>query len=341
MPWFPFEIHPHVLILSSRAGAGNERVAEALRIRLNLPPESHHRIEDLIGKQLKKRHFDRHRFLCQNFPSVIGCIHGSPISYRFKFLRETRDPQTLKNLSDLERTIRNGDFRTVIAANHRAAFWAAMLRQSNRIQTSLFGLVTDFAFSQGWIQNLWNQIDGFAGPPDLEGIPKALLPKFKPAPMATHPDFDRSGCKPKGTILVTGGGWGLGPIDRVALKLSQALPSKTIHIACGDNTRLFARLTRESVGRQNLKVHGWLPTLADLMRDAAAVITRPGASTLAEAHAAGTRIFLLPGLPVIEEANARHAVRVFGAETYTTKRVWDWLEPAQKSSPRPITDLNF
>jgi UDP-N-acetylglucosamine:LPS N-acetylglucosamine transferase len=61
-----------------------------------------------------------------------------------------------------------------------------------------------------------------------------------------------------------------------------------------------------------------VPSLAPLLREAGCVVTKPGISTLLEAHAAGRKIFLVRGIPVAEDNNARYAARHFGAE---------WFEP--------------
>jgi hypothetical protein len=66
-------------------------------------------------------------------------------------------------------------------------------------------------------------------------------------------------------------------------------------------------------------------SLVPLLKECASVITKPGISTLLEAHAAHRKIFLLKGMPVAEDNNAEHAVRHFGAEWYNRDGFVRWL----------------
>ena len=50
------------------------------------------------------------------------------------------------------------------------------------------------------------------------------------------------------------------------------------------------------------------------------MVTKPGIATLLEAHAAGRKIFLVKGIPVSEDNNARYALRHFGAEWFNPSR---------------------
>jgi hypothetical protein len=87
---------------------------------------------------------------------------------------------------------------------------------------------------------------------------------------------------------------------------------------CGENAEVLDRAKRAFCGDDRVTVHGCAPSLLPLLRECAAVVTKPGISTLLEAHAANRKIFLLRGMPVAEDNNARFAIRYFGAE---------WLGP--------------
>ena len=60
------------------------------------------------------------------------------------------------------------------------------------------------------------------------------------------------------------------------------------------------------------------------LRECASVITKPGISTLLESHAAGRKIFLLKGMPVAEDNNARFAVEHFGAQWFDVETFKRW-----------------
>lgn len=116
----------------------------------------------------------------------------------------------------------------------------------------------------------------------------------------------RSGLEPdRFTILLVGGGEGMGPLDAIARALANAaLPIQLIVIA-GRNERLRRRLLRES---WPIPVHiqGFVHNMADWMRASDLVITKAGPGTIMEAVAMGKPIILSGNLPGQEEGNVTY-----------------------------------
>ncbi len=129
---------------------------------------------------------------------------------------------------------------------------------------------------------------------------------------------------PAGNVIVTGGGWGLGRLDRAAEALVMADPAVRVRVFTGENRALDARLTA-AAGRYGGRISAVSGTdLAGSIGQAAAVVCRPGAMTLTEAYAARKKIFMLPGLPGIEPLNARYAAERFGAEPFSADNYLRW-----------------
>jgi UDP-N-acetylglucosamine:LPS N-acetylglucosamine transferase len=126
-------------------------------------------------------------------------------------------------------------------------------------------------------------------------------------------------------VLVVCGSWGQGRIERVVRELRGLDRGLHVHAVCGTNTRMRARLSRELDGAGGVSVHGHEPSLAPLFSACGSVITKPGIATLVEARAAGRKIFLLRGMPVAEDNNARWAVRHFAAEWFRPETFARWL----------------
>ena len=97
---------------------------------------------------------------------------------------------------------------------------------------------------------------------------------------------------------------------------------------CGENASEYQDAIRVGQGDASIAVHGVVDSLVPYLQTAGAVITKPGISTILEAHAAGRKIFLLPGMPVAETNNARYAIENFGAEWFAKRSFTSWLTSA-------------
>ena len=155
------------------------------------------------------------------------------------------------------------------------------------------------------------------------GVPRKLLratgipvhPAFAAPP--SRADARRSLALPSAApvALLTGGGKGLGDIDRTAVSLLSASPRAHLLVLCGANDRLRAALSsnREAGGR--LRVFGPQPAalVAAMMAAADVHIGKPGGLSAAESLAAGLPMVLTSPLPGQEEGNTRHLLAVGAA----------------------------
>jgi UDP-N-acetylglucosamine:LPS N-acetylglucosamine transferase len=125
-------------------------------------------------------------------------------------------------------------------------------------------------------------------------------------------------------VLVVCGYWGQGPILRVVRTLLMVDPGLRVWVVCGENARACAQSRQAFRDNPNVQVHGTVPSLLPFLEECACVVTKPGISTLLEAHAAGRKIFLLKGMPVAEDNNARYALRNFGASWFNRDSFANW-----------------
>jgi UDP-N-acetylglucosamine:LPS N-acetylglucosamine transferase len=131
------------------------------------------------------------------------------------------------------------------------------------------------------------------------------------------------------SVLLVCGFWGQGPIAGIVKKLSGALPDLKIHAVCGENQKAYEKLQHLFNGNDRIQVYGVTPSLVPSLRECASVITKPGISTLLESHAAARKIFLLKGMPVAEDNNARFAIEHFGAERFEVETFKRWYMSQQ------------
>ena len=111
------------------------------------------------------------------------------------------------------------------------------------------------------------------------------------------------------TILIMGGGLGLGSIEETLQDLNNVeLPLKIIVVA-GQNQNLLTRL--KSLQKKichETEILGYVENIGELMAESDLLITKPGALTMSEAFAAGLPMILHAPIPGPESQNANYAV---------------------------------
>lgn len=115
------------------------------------------------------------------------------------------------------------------------------------------------------------------------------------------------------TLLMTGGGMGVGPFHRVVQRLMQQDAERRGQlqalIVCGDNARL--KRTLEDWQRHSpvpMQVYGFVDTMPLLMAASDVLITKAGGMTVMEALAVGLPMVLCGVIPGQESMNAVYAV---------------------------------
>lgn len=124
------------------------------------------------------------------------------------------------------------------------------------------------------------------------------------------------------TILLMGGGLGLGSIEETLTELDAVtLPLKIVVVA-GQNEKLLARLKRLR-SRHELEVLGFVADVRRLMAAADLLITKPGALTMSEAFAVGLPLILHAPIPGPEALNAAFAVNNGAAISVGSRKISD------------------
>ncbi len=119
----------------------------------------------------------------------------------------------------------------------------------------------------------------------ITGIP--LMPGFRRLPSCTQAREELGLDSARPTVLVAGGGLGLG-LHRVVEGLVREGPAWQVLVAAGHNSEVLELLSplAAEVPTQ-VRLFGWTERMETLMRAADVVVTKPGGLTLAEALACG------------------------------------------------------
>jgi processive 1,2-diacylglycerol beta-glucosyltransferase len=182
----------------------------------------------------------------------------------------------------------------------------------------VLGIVTDFAVHGFWVHE---NIEAYAVATEslrddlvARGIPAE---RIGAAGIPVHPRFaDRAesrsalrarlGLSERPTVLLMGGGLGIGPFERMLESVDELDESVAVVAIAGRNVKAERRALSVA-GKLHCPVHvlGFVENVYDYMLACDVLVTKPGGLTAAEALAAGIPMVLCRPLPGQEERNSR------------------------------------
>jgi len=112
----------------------------------------------------------------------------------------------------------------------------------------------------------------------------------------------------KFTILLVGGGDGMGPLGETGRAIDKSGLDVSLVIVAGRNAKLKAELEALTWENPTL-IHGFTKEMPDFMRAADVIVTKAGPGTIAEALAASLPIILYAKLPGQEDGNVTFVER--------------------------------
>jgi UDP-N-acetylglucosamine:LPS N-acetylglucosamine transferase len=260
-------------------------------------------------------------------PFLLSLIYTIPLFYYRKYLRERWfNWSDLKRLKDKIEAVKP---RTVLCVSHRPAFWVSNLKRRERMDFRLWGLLGEYGSTLGWKYLFWNEINGFLSPLGRGKLdyPFPVDLEFKTIDLPARRGYENLASRPgsKDCVLLVCGFWGQGPILRLLKQLLASDRGLRVHAVCGENGAAYEQTCRAFQHLPNVQIHGAVGSLLHLMEDAGCVITKPGISTILEAHAARRKLFLVKGIPIAENRyNAGFDRAHFGAEWFSMDRFRRW-----------------
>lgn len=313
---------PHVMVLSVSAGAGHVRAAEAICDSIHaMHPQAavrHIDVMDFASFPLRKTYTSLYLAVINRFPALWRQIYQRTDCARSNGLFERlRRAMEQAGVARLLREIERVGPDAIICTHFLPADILARLRRNGRLRCPVWVQVTDFDLHRMWVHK---GIDGyFAGNEEVayrlrdKGVaPGAVRVTGIPVMAEFGQAANRAACASelgidpaRVTLLLMGGGAGLGKLDQLAERLLQLDRDFQLIVMAGRNAAMLARLRlleKRFPGR--LIAKGYTGKVAQLMACSDVAITKPGGLTVSECLAMGLPMILYQPVPGQEERNA-------------------------------------
>lgn len=308
----------HVLIVSASIGSGHTQAANAVKAELE---RQHPDIRVAVVDFLEGDNFSLNTFIKETYLKMID-VFPDMYDLLYRWSQASHNGTTVRNLMSWilkKRILRLIDrYRPdLIVFTHPFPCGAAChLKRKEMLTIPLAGVITDYAVHRLW---LYNEVDSyFVAMPGLkenliqQGI---AAEKIHITGIPIGSSFGEVGAAPRtvktddgpATILIMGGGQGLGAVVEVLTELDKIEGQYRFVVVAGRNAGLRKDLQLLSRSLKHpVQVIGYTRRIPELMADADLLVTKPGALTCSEALAAGLPMVLVNAIPGQEEENARH-----------------------------------
>ena len=310
-----------ILIATVTAGAGHNAAAAALdeTWRALRPDDVVDRVDlsKYFSRLHKKIYVDGYVQFVEHAPELWGMFFSKTDNPTFvrrlnKWARAFPSPSRKK----FEKHLRDFQPDAVLCTHFLPNELLGMLRKKEKGFPPFIGtVVTDFEAHALWMDA---SVDMYCVAADetkarlvargvaaesivVTGIPISTKFSSKPDAKAVRKAYGLRDDLP--TLLVLGGGFGMGPVAEILSELNNAPGQFQTLVVAGRNEKLRSKLATQD-HKHPTHVLGFSSNMHELMAIADLIITKPGGLTTSEALAMGKPLFILNPIPGQEAANS-------------------------------------
>jgi processive 1,2-diacylglycerol beta-glucosyltransferase len=311
-----------LLLLSVSAGAGHMRAAEAIRAHADLHHADvdavHLDVMDFVSSGFRKLYAEYYIKLVNKAPALWGYLYhatneAKPDSSRERMRRALERLNTGALLKEIERAKPDA----IVCTHFLPAEILSRLIRKHGFSCPVWVQVTDFDLHRMWVHE--HMAGYFAASDEVafrmlaQGIPaSAIAVTGIPIMPVFGAKLERAVCAAefgldpqRKTILLMGGGAGLGSLDTVAERLLALDDGFQLIVLAGKNAAALAALQALALRHPGrLLAQGFTDKVERLMACADLVITKPGGLTTSECLAMGLPMIVNAPIPGQEERNA-------------------------------------
>ena len=317
-----------ILIIYATAGEGHKRAAFAIKDafdHLN-PADAQIKTIDVLdytNNFFKKAYLKTYISMVTYVPTIWGFFYYLlDFKWLYPFVKVARRVVNKINAGPFEKFLCNFRPDIVISTHFLPCEVISNLKKQGRLDTKLITCITDFRMHSFWFSN---QTDSFCvgfSEARTDLIKKWNCPakKISILGIPVHSKFYEDEKKKEiynklnlssdlFTILITGGGFGVGPIlSLVKLLISMAQPFQVL-VVCGHNADLRKKISKLATVNQKMpiviKSYGFIDYVDELMTISSVAITKAGGLICSEALAKKLPLIIIAPIPGQEGRNCR------------------------------------
>jgi len=315
------EARKRVLIISTSAGTGHTRAAEALAKTFARDGRVEEVVHEDALKYTNKLFRDFYSKLYTTFvrsaPEFLGWWYKtSDEPWKTDAMRLRLDRL---NTGPLVKFIRRFDPHITVCTHFMPAGLISHLIRTRNLQAHLSIVVTDFDFHAMWLSRTFHRyfvaIEETRAHLETLGLPGERItvsgipidPVFS-EPVDRRAVLSAHGLDPeKRTLLLSAGALGVGPAEFILQRLAHLRNETQALVVCGRDEELRNRAEAiAGSGSAHFRVLGYTDKMHELMKSADLFIGKPGGLTTAEALACGLPMAIVSPIPGQEERNSDH-----------------------------------
>lgn len=343
-----------ILVLSASVGAGHLRAAQAVEKALKiLDPEAsveNFDVMDYTNAAFRRMYAKSYLDLVNRAPHALG--------YFYDMLDKQPSPQHKSdrlrllveklNLGKFSKLLAEKRWDIVVNTHFLPAEIIASLKRKKKFATPQLTATTDFETHRLWVNQPCDHYFTATEEGSLNlqywGVPaKDITVTGIPIDPIFSEEKDRAGClKRQGLagdrtiVLQLGGGFGVGPVEKLFNGLLELEKPLEIVVVAGRNEELKKRLEKlKTPDRHRVHILGFTTQIDELMAVADLVVTKPGGLTTSETLARGAAMAVVNPIPGQESRNSDFllencaAIKINNLSTLTFKLNQLLADPAR------------
>ena len=317
-----------ILIVYATAGIGHKKAAMAVKKayeEMKLPGVEVTLIDalDYTNNFFKWSYLQAYLLMVNKLPTLWGLLYYfTDITLVDLFVSYIRRVNNWANSKRLVNYILDTKPDVIISTHFFASEVIADLKQKSLVLSKLVTVVTDYRLHAWWVCEGTDAyiVASVDTRRDLEGR-KVDPAKIKVMGIPIEPIFSKLLDRPKifketglrddlFTILVIGGGFGVGPIEGIVKVIAQIPRELQTVVVCGHNEELMHKIqSLEDEYKLNMKILGFIDNVYEYMDISDILISKSGGITVSESLAKEIPLVIISPILGQETGNSAFLVR--------------------------------